>query len=396
MSHGSGETMTIASPIEVHAHLREPGNEAAETIESGTVAALRGGYQAVMDMPNNPGRPTLSEERVDEKIKIAEETSHTDIGFYAGVDFDNPELDPDRIARLMRKTMGVKFYMGFTTGNAAERTLDDVRPFADVWMAVAKELGLRAPILLHAKGQSGAETAEYIVSNGHAAHWCHLSSSEEVWRATELLRIFPDRFSSEVSLHHLTMTDRDARFKYGWNGGRMQPPLGGEPDADALYEAFVSGNIPILATDHAPHTEDKKLQTERENPDGINTPDETTCYGVTGIEFVLPIIARLITQKARRGHTQLTWERAERALHTEPARMLGVRSPWLVDGKTTLELGPRIIGESDFASKSRNAPYLGWTAGAQVVAVSKHGRTVNLRDGVEKVSRPEVWQAQEK
>jgi dihydroorotase len=367
-----GETLIIPSPIDVHVHLREPGGEIQETIETGSRAAEEGGYQAVIDMPNNPrGNETWMAKQVEEKIRIARRTSHTNIGFYGGVDFRNPAFE--EVPHLLPKVMGTKFYMGFTTGNANERTLDDVQEYANHWIGEARKLGLWSPILLHARGQAGAETARYIARQGNPVHWCHISTESEVKEVERLNCDFPELFSSEVTPHHITMTERDADFHFGWNGGRMQPPLGEEADADALLYAYNKGIIKILATDHAPHTEAGKLRAEAENPEGINEAGCSTCYGVSGIEFVLPIMTSLV----QRGKT--TMERVVDSLYTQPVKTLGIptNSPALA-AKTTLEISPYVLDDSHLVGKSRNTPYLNWTAWGRVLSITRNGREIPL------------------
>lgn len=364
----AGEQLWIPAPVDVHVHLREPGGEQSETIASGTLAAEDGGYQLVCDMPNNPnGNETVSAHRVLQKKRIAENDSFTDIGFFSGVDFDNPDMG--EISAIAPLTIGPKYYMGFTTGNATERTLDDVRDYTDAYITETQSQGRWQPISLHAHGEVGYETARYIAMQGNPVRWCHVSSAEEVKYAEQLQKDFPGLFWAEVTPHHLTMTDRDADLKYGWNGGRMQPPLAEGPDADALLYAYNKGTLAILATDHAPHPAAKKLAAELENPTGVNEPDETTCFGVSGIEFVLPVMFSLVARN------MITTDRLIDSLHTQPLNMLGMprRHP-ARSAQTQIEVGPYVIGEDDLRGKSRNTPYINWTAWARVLAMKKHGQ----------------------
>jgi dihydroorotase len=353
-----GEIVHIHSPIDVHTHLREPGGVTKETINSGTLAAFAGGYQAVFDMPNNPnGCQTWTEARLDEKYEIAERTSNTKIGFYAGVDLENPDFE--EIPRMIGKSAGLKLYMGHTTGNTKEHDLGVARPVIDAWMEAASEMPVNPPILLHAREGVGEETADYILNRGYPVHWCHISTDSEVDSVTRLLKKDQENFTSAITPHHLTMINRDADFKYGWLGARMMPPLGREIDAERLAYAFSSGTIQILETDHAPHTMEEKIIAESTNPEGDDSPDCVTCFGISGIEFVLPVMMSLV----QRGI--ITMERLEDSLYYQPARMLQLD---ISDNKarTILEIGPRILGEDEVVSKSRNNPYVGWTGWAKV------------------------------
>lgn len=364
-----GEILEIPSPIDVHTHLREPGGEEKETIESGTLAALHGGYQAVFDMPNNPrGNETWTEERLDKKTEIAIQTTNTDIGFYAGVDIDNPDFS--QIPALVRKSSGVKFYLGPTTGNTKVRGLDEVRDYADEWIKESKEQGTQAPILLHAREEIGFEVADYVARQNHKVHWCHIADQNEVLFASVLAKKYPELFFAGVTPHHLTMTSRNADFQQGWNGARMQPPLGEDVDADMLLYYYNSGVLNILETDHAPHTNEDKMNAEGSNPEGHTDEDCVTCYGVSGIEFVLPVMMSLVQRNI------IDMDRLIDSLYTKPIEMLGLKEKGSIDNPrsvTAIMVNPYVISGYDIAGKSRNTPYIGWTGWGKIIGVHIDG-----------------------
>jgi dihydroorotase len=361
MSFRVGEIIDIPSPIDVHTHLREPGGEEKETIETGTLAALRGGYQAVFDMPNNPGgNETRSTDRLEEKMAIARRTAHTRIGFYAGVNLDNPDFG--QIRPMIRMSAGTKFYMGHTTGNLKTYTLDNAREYIDDHIRAAREYGQFPPLLLHARHEIGKETAEYIARQQYPVHWCHIADEHEIRMVRDLNGRYSEWFTAGITPHHFTMTSMAADFQYGWNA-RMQPPLGGDVDHDAIVRAFNDSELHIIETDHAPHTEEQKLESERENPQGNTDPDCVTCFGISGIEFALPILMSLV----QRGIIPM--ERLVDGLYTQPARMLRLDTS-KDSSRTYLEIGPWRIGEKDKVGKSSNHPYFGWMAWAKVVEVS--------------------------
>ncbi len=310
-------------------------------------------------MSNNPVFPTWTEERIVEKQVIARPTSYTDVAFYQGNDLRDPNLS--EIRRMAPYAIGSKNYLGHTTGNLYEFVLDDARPAIDEYIDVTNELNLHGPNVLHAREEVGYETAEYIARQGRHVHWAHLSTASEAEYAAKLTKKYGQYFTAGVTPHHLTMTDRNADFQQGWNGARMQPPLAQEVDADALLYAYNKGDIQILETDHAPHTIDDKMKAETDNPEGEMDPECTTCFGVSGIEFVLPVMTALVRRK------KITMERLVDSTYDQPMRMLGLRACQMTS-KTTLLMGPYVIGEDDIVGKSRNTPYVGWTAGAKVVA----------------------------
>lgn len=311
-------------------------------------------------MPNNPGHPTWSEERLVEKHDIARADSRTDIGFYAGIDLSAPDVD--QIPRMIGRAAGLKLFMGHTTENTVEHTLETARPVIDAWVNEARRYGYHAPILLHALGEVGMETVDYIVRHKeHHAHWCHLSSAAEAKSAKLFTKHYGERFTAGVTPHHLIMTDTNAD-QLGWAGGRMQPALRKEADKDALLKAFVDEDIQILETDHAPHSMDDKMKAERENPKGIIDPDCTTCFGVSGIEHVLPVMM----QQVRLGHIDM--DRLEDSLYNQPLRMLGIRKE-LMRATTTLLMEPYRIGEEHLKGASSNTPYINMMAGAKVESI---------------------------
>ena len=366
-------TFTINSPVDPHAHLREPGTNKSETIASGTLAARKGGYQAVFDMWNNPGHFTVSEERIDEKQEIARRTSNVDIGFYAGIDLSNPDID--QIPRMIGRAAGLKLLMGKTTGSDRIYTLEDAKPAIDLWIDEARERGLHAPILLHAEGGIGEQTVGYIVRKDHHAHWCHLSSAKEAKAAGKFTKYYMQYFTSEATPHHLTMTDINAE-QLGWLGGRMMPSLKKEADLEAVRYAFNRGDIQAVGTDHAPHPIEEKMRAERENPHGHTGDGCVTCFGVSGIEFALPILMRQV----KLGH--IAMDRLEDAMYAQPLRMLGIPQSQM-RAKTTLEFEDWRIGEKDIVGGSENTPYIGRMAAAKVVSMTGRRR------------KPKVFEAQQ-
>ncbi len=357
--------ISMPSPIDVHIHLREPGG-ISETIASGTEAARRGGYQAVFDMPNNLGHPTWKAYELRRKHSIAERSANVDIGFYAGVDLDDPDFH--ELSQMIDDAAGLKLYMDHTTGNTKAYDLEVARPIIDRWISEARKKELHAPILLHAREGVGFETADYIARQEHPVHWCHVATATEAAMAADLTKRYGQYFTAGVTPHHLTMTDINADFQQGWNGARMQPPLGKEVDHDALLSAYNTGTLQILETDHAPHIEESKIKAERVNPEGNTDANCFTCFGVSGIEFVVPVMMALVRRK------KIEYERLVDSLHDQPKRMLGIGEKAL-NAQTIWEVTPTIIGENDAVGQSRNTPYFGWMGGARLVGFENKDRS---------------------
>jgi dihydroorotase len=368
MAFSRGDVIEILSPIDVHSHFREPGGEAQETIASGTRAALFGGYIVTADMPNNPGgNETWTEEKVREKHQIASYSAWTDFAVIAGHDFSNPRIS--EYPGMIPLSIATKGYFGHTTGNTVQRTIED----PDVWSAysnwtkIAGESGYDTPHMLHAEDTVGYFAARRIMKElGARVHWCHVSSTAEIGYVEKLKRDFPAQFTSGATPHHMLMTMRDADMQRGWNG-RMIPTLKSEADADRVLDAVSTGLVDIIETDHAPHTTERKLEVEALNPLGHTDVGCETCFGVSGIEFALPMLTRLVQNK------KLSIERLEDALHNQPLRMLGLKGRYR-NAKTTLLFEPWQITESALKGRSSNTPYLGNIASSRVIAVTFRGQ----------------------
>jgi len=122
------ETITIPSAVDLHVHLREPSTNKAETIESGSLAALLGGFALICDMSNNPGRPTWTLRRTKDKHNRIWRTSYIPVATYAG---SQPESNNEReLPKMAPYSIGLKSYLGETTGNDREYEASD---FKDIW-----------------------------------------------------------------------------------------------------------------------------------------------------------------------------------------------------------------------------------------------------------------------
>ena len=335
-------------------HFREPGTNEAETIESGSRAALLGGYALVADMPNNPGRPTWSVERIREKHRIARRTANIVLAFYAG---SQPEEDNiGELEDMMKLAVGLKGYGGPTTGVARKEDYD-----ASEFEPIIKELHRVAPdkpFLFHAgKGNLGEMINLVANKYDHRMHVCHVNDPVQVDQV-EIARKGGLPVSCGVCPHHVLKTSHD-RMTEG-KFAEMQPPLADQPDAEKLMRYLAAGKIQIIESDHAPHTKEAKREAEHCG---------TTCYGVPGIEH----IARLMLYQVKRGN--LTVDRFIDAMNTQPANLLGLTRRY--DTHTTWELKDgRIESEDDIASGAGWTPYLGMNTYGELVESRIGGRTV--------------------
>lgn len=359
----------IALPglVDIHTHLRQPGYEASETVETGTRAAALGGYTAVFAMANS--LPVADTAAVVEQVdRLGKESGWcrvqpigsvtvglkgeflSDIGSMATSEAKVRVFSDDGMCvydpAIMRRALEyVKTFDGVIAQHAQEPRLtegaqmNEGKVSADLgltgWPAVAEEAIIARDVLL----------AEHLDSR---LHICHLSTKGSV----EVVRWAKSRgvqVTAEVTPHHLILTDEKARtydpiFK-------VNPPLRTEEDVLALRQAVADGIIDVIGTDHAPHPAESK---ECEWACAAN--------GMTGLEQALSIIQMTLVEP---GH--ITWADVARimsetpakigSLDTEQGRPLAEGEPAnivLVDPKAT-----RVIKPEEQATKGKNNPYRG-------------------------------------
>lgn len=257
--------------IDVHVHLREPGATQKEDFETGTKAAIAGGFTLVLDMPNNPN-PTITPEALQEKMDLAKGRIYSDVGFHFGA-------GPESIKyfnEIQDKVFGLKVYMNVTTG---ELLMEETKVLEEVFSSWPKG----KPVLVHAEGGALQKAVDLARKFGNKQslppcgklHVCHVSLKEEV----ELIRKLKAegfKISCEATCHHLFLTNEDEKRLGPF--GMMKPPLSTKEDQEALWQGISDGTIDMIASDHAPHTREEKLHSEK------------PIYGVPGLETTLPLL----------------------------------------------------------------------------------------------------------
>lgn len=365
--------------IDMHVHLRQPGREDKETIASGTMAALRGGFTAVCCMPNTD--PVNDTRSVTEFIldtakregvvqvypvgaitkglrgeELAEIGELTDAGCIAISDDGRPVMNSE----LMRRAMEYAAMFDLPLIQHSEDLHLSGRGVVHEGL-VATELGLR--------GIPSASEAVMIARDlllaeltGAKLHVAHVSAAESV----RLIREAKARgvpVSCEVTPHHLALTE-DAIRGFCTNA-RMNPPLRSEADRQALLEGLQDGTIDVIATDHAPHTVQEK---EREFDLAPN--------GVIGLETALAVtLTTLATSKV------LSLPQTIAKLTSEPARILKLPRGRIAEGAdadlTLFDLNREWTADpAAFASKSRNTPFAGWRLTGKTAATLVGGKVV--------------------
>ncbi|GIU96557.1 MAG: dihydroorotase [Actinomycetota bacterium] len=370
--------------VDLHAHLREPGEEHKETIATGTRAAAAGGYTAVAAMANTS--PVSDRAAVVRAVReLAEATGACDVFPVGAITKGQQGETLAEIGELVEA--GVRLLSDDGRCVASARVLRNAltyaRAFAEPVVIAdhAEDPDLVEGGQMHegvhsvALGLAGrpAEAEEVIVARdlaiarmtGGRLHLCHLSSA----RAVELVRRAKQegiRVSAEVTPHHLTFTDEDLR-DYDTNL-KVNPPLRTAEDREALRDALVDGTIDAVATDHAPHAvEEKEVEFDRAPP------------GTIGLETALAVV---LTELVAPGRIDLL--RAIDALSTTPARILGASehggpiAPGRPANLVVVDPEASWVVEPPFVSKARNAAFLGRRLRGRVVHTLLRGRPTVL------------------
>lgn len=320
--------------IDIHVHLREPGQTDKEDFVSGTSAALAGGFTTVFDMPNNT-EPIITVDRLKAKIELARARTVADIGFYYGTLGDNL----DSFAEAARYAVGLKVYLNHTTGGF---TLD-AKKLRDIYMAWPHT----QPVLLHAEEDTIGIAMESLAGLSRHVHICHLPS-RRVLEAVINMKAAGYPVTCGVTPHHLFLHEGDLD-RLGVYGA-MKPPLKSQADQDYLWEHL--DDIDLFESDHAPHTHDDKA---------------AGAFGVPGLETTLP----LFLQAERTGKLSRT-QLLDRLLYT-PTRLFG-----LTPNETSyveVEEIEYTIDDTNLLTKCGWTPYRGMTGYGKVVRTVLHGTT---------------------
>jgi dihydroorotase len=365
--------------VDPHVHLRTPGREDEETIESGTTAAAAGGYCAILAMPNTD--PVVDDAEVLRGLRErAEREARVPVGFLAAITkgqggAELTELGeladagaagftddgrPVAAAGVMRRALQYNAVTGRTIAvHCEEQTL--TRGGHAHEGVVAAELGLGGwPSL----GESLMVERDLALAaeTGQPVHLMHLSARESVEHLRRALAAGV-RASGEVTPHHLCLTDEAIR---GLDTNvKMNPPLRTADDRSALVEALRDGTIAAVATDHAPHSREEK-----------EVPFEEAPFGVIGLETAF---AALYTHLVSPGLLGL--ETLLERLSAGPAAIFGLERPRIAVGApanlTLLDLDAVWnVDPSRLRSRSVNSWLLGASLRGSVRLTIAAGRTV--------------------
>ena len=383
-------TSLVVTPglIDMHVHLREPGQEHKETIATGTAAAVAGGFTAVACMPNT--EPVNDHSAVTEFIvKRAAEAGLarvypigavsmgskgeqlTEIGDLknAGCVALSDDGRPVATALLMRRAIEYASMFGMPIIDHCE----DQSLKGD---GVAHEGPVAA--MLGLRGMPGAAESVMVERDiavaelaGGRVHIAHMSARQSL-RAVRAGKHAGIQVTCEVTPHHFTLTDDLLADHGGYDtNAKMNPPLREEPDRAAMIEGLRDGSIDVIATDHAPHHADEKsLEFDR------------APFGIVGLETAVALcLDRLVHQGV------IGLPRLVELLSVNPARVLGVPGGTLAEGTVAdlTILAPDetvIVAAKTFRSRSRNTPFDGWTLRGGVAATIVGGRAVYVNESI--------------
>jgi dihydroorotase len=363
--------------VDMHVHLREPGREEDETIETGTRAALAGGFTSVACIPNTepPIDTQAAVEFIHQKAARAdtcnvfvvacvsrgrEGKELADIGqlVEAGAVAFSDDGAPVYDAELMRRAF--EYCRMFDKPVLAhEEVLELSRGGVMHEGLVSLLLGLTGMPAAAEEVMIGRDIALSEVTGGRL-HAMHVSTAGGVALIRDAKRRGL-RVTAEACPHHFTLTDECLR---GFDANcKMSPPLRTAADVEAIVAGIADGTIDCIATDHAPHAREKKMLELDRAP-----------FGILGLETAVGLAVTRLIVPGRIG-----WPRLIEALSTLPARILGLNRGSLRPGAAadiTL-IDPDISWRVDvrrFQSKSVNSPFDGWTLQGRAVATIVGGR----------------------
>ncbi len=374
--------------IDIHVHLREPGQEHKETIASGVASAVAGGFTAVACMPNtDPVNDTASVTQFIVKraadaalarvypigaVSMGSRGEQlTEIGDLraAGCVAISDDGHPVRTALLMRRALEYASMFDMPVIDHCEDPSLKGDGVAHEG-AVAAALGLRG-----IPGVAESVMVERDVSmaeiTGGRVHVAHMSARQSL-RAVQAGMARGVRVTSEVTPHHFLLTDALLAERGGYNTNfKMNPPLRESADRDAMLEGLRDGSIDVIATDHAPHHADEKsLEFDR------------APFGIVGLETAVALcVDRLVHAGV------LSLSRLVELLSTNPARVLNLPGGTLEEGGpadiTILDPDASVtVRAAQFRSRGRNTPFEGWSLKGAVAATIVGGRPVFVNESV--------------
>ncbi|HBO46096.1 MAG TPA: dihydroorotase [Planctomycetaceae bacterium] len=372
-------TGRIVAPglIDMHVHLREPGGEDDETIATGTAAALAGGFTSIACVPNT--HPPIDTQGTVELVRskavaadncnvfvigcvshnregkeLAEIGQLVEAGAVAFSDDGSPVSDPE----LMRRAL--EYCLMFDKPVLSHAEIPELTArgvMHDGLTALILGLGGIPPAAEDVMTTRDIALAD---ATGGRLHMMHVSTGGSV-DAVRRAKARGVRVTAEVTPHHFTLTDESLRtFNSNF---KMNPPLRGAGHVTGCIDGLIDGTIDVIASDHAPHAREKKMQELDLAP-----------FGIVGLETSLGLV---VTKLIEPGH--LDWPTTLAKMTINPARVLGIDKGTLspgADADVTIidPMAQWTVDPAEFHSKSTNTPFAGWQLRGRAETVIVGGR----------------------
>ena len=340
---------------DVHVHLREPGFSYKETIGTGSLAAARGGYTAVCAMPNLSPVPD-SREHLEAELEIIRRDAAINVLPYGALTVGEKGKEPADLAGMAKDAVAFSDDgKGVQDPCMMREVMAECARLGKVLAAHCEDESLLHGGYIHDGGYAKAHGHRGICSEsewrpierdiklayetGVKYHVCHISCRESLEIIREAKKSGVD-VTCETAPHYLLLDENDlmehGRFK-------MNPPLRGKRDREALLEGLADGTIDMIATDHAPHSAEEKARGLEKSP-----------FGIVGIETAFPLVYTCLVKKG-----VITLDRLLELIVTRPRERFGIPlsdgdySVWDLNSEYTID-------PKDFLSMGKATPFEGW------------------------------------
>lgn len=365
--------------IDLHVHLREPGGEKKETLETGTRAAAKGGFTTVAAMPNTRPVPD-SKEQLDWLNNRIKETASVKVLPYASITVREAGKELTNFKELKESGAFALTDDGVGIQNAG-MMLSAMKEAAKVGLSIVAHCeentlinkgSVHEGVFSEENGLNGIPSVcesvhiarDVLLAEAANCHYhvCHISTKESV-RTVRDAKKAGINVTAEVTPHHLLLCDEDipgldANYK-------MNPPLRGSDDREALIEGLLDGTIDFIATDHAPHTVEEKAEGMQLAP-----------FGIVGLETAFPLLYTHFVEKGFMSLQQLV-----DYLTIKPAQSFGLKTGTLNTGDAAdivlIDIEhEESINPNNFLSKGKNTPFSGWKCKGWPVVTIVDGKKV--------------------
>lgn len=319
--------------IDIHVHLRDPGETQKEDFYTGTLAALAGGITTVFDMPNNK-EPVFTYEKLSEKISIAKSKAVCDFGLYFGSLGDNTS----EFVKAAEIAIGLKVYLSETTGKYVVADPDKIEKIFNNWPK-------QKTMVFHAVDKNIDLVIKLTEKYNNKVHITHVTTRNDLEKIIDAKKSGVV-LTCDVTPHHLFLIKNSSFF--------IKPPLATQKDQDFLWNNLKW--VDCIASDHAPHTIEEK---KSENPPA----------GVPGLETMLPLMLNAVSEG------RIPVKELVRLTSVNPAIIFNIK----IDESTFVDVDTEDeyrIENDQLYTKCAWSPYTGWTMKGKIVRVYLHGNKV--------------------